>query len=95
VKHFQPQLVELHNYSNAHSVQQKTYNWTTLNHKVFSKLAMQTSPKDIKDCVEMVPETVERVLFTLRYKLDEYSGRKKARKIASAQRRSMQEMRIP
>ena len=84
VKHFQPQLVDLHNYSNAHSVQQKTYNWSTLNHKVFSKLGMQTSPKDIKDCVEMVPETVERVLFTLRYKLDEYSGRKKARKIASA-----------
>jgi hypothetical protein len=95
VKHFHPQLVDLHNYSNAHSVQQKTYNWTTLNHKVFSKLSMQTSPKDMKDCVEMVPETVERVLFTLRYKLDEYSGRKKARKIASAQRRSMQEMRIP
>jgi len=65
-------------------VQQKTYNWTTLNHKVFSKIALQTSTKDIKDCVEMVPEAVERVLFTLRYKLDEYSGRKKARKIASA-----------
>ena len=84
VKHFQPQLVDLHNYSNAHSVQQKTYNWNTLNNKVFSKIGMQTSLKDIKDAVEMMPETVERVLFTLRFKLDEYSGRKKARKIASA-----------
>ena len=49
----------------------------------------------MKDCVEMVPEAVERVLFTLRYKLDEYNARRKARKVASAQRRSMQEMQIP
>ena len=31
VKHFVPHIVELHNYSAAHSVSQKTYNWNTLN----------------------------------------------------------------
>ena len=40
VKHFLPQLVELHNYSNAHSVQQKTYNWNTLNQKVLKKMSL-------------------------------------------------------
>ena len=31
VKHFFPSMVELHNYSQAHSQSQKTYNWNTLN----------------------------------------------------------------
>lgn len=31
VKHFVPHIVELHNYSAAHSVSQKSYNWNTLN----------------------------------------------------------------
>ena len=31
VHHFIPRLVELHNYSAAHSVRQKMYNWQTLN----------------------------------------------------------------
>jgi hypothetical protein len=30
-KNFFPKYVELHNYPNAHSVQQKIQNWTTLN----------------------------------------------------------------
>jgi len=34
VKHFFPRLVELHNYSAAHSMQQKIYNWETLNRTV-------------------------------------------------------------
>lgn len=70
MKHFLPNIVELHNYSNAHSVQQKTYNWNTLNQKVLKKIGVQISAKEIKDVVEMVPETIERILFTLRYKID-------------------------
>ena len=31
VHHYFPKLVELHNYSNASSVRQKLYNWSTLN----------------------------------------------------------------
>ena len=43
VKHYIPKLVELHNYSAAHSVSQKLYNWNTLNVKVFRKIGMQLS----------------------------------------------------
>ena len=38
VASFFPKLVELHNYSGANSLQQKLYNWNTLNTKVFRKL---------------------------------------------------------
>jgi len=84
VKHFLPQLVELHNYSNAHSVQQKTYNWNTLNQKVLKKMSLQISAPVIKDAVEMVPETIEKILFTLRYKIDQYIQRKKSKRVESA-----------
>ena len=77
MKHYVPHLVELHNYSAAHSIQQKSYNWNTLNQKVLKKLHLQLSPGDIKDLVEMVPETIERVLFTLKFKLNDYVLRKK------------------
>lgn len=80
LKHFLPNIVDLHNYSNAHSVQQKSSNWNTMNQKVLKKINMTLSPKDIKDTVEMVPETVERILFTLRYKIDQYFQKKKTKK---------------
>lgn len=47
VQYFLPRLVEIHNYSAAHSVKQKLYNWSTLNHKVFKKLGFQLSKNDI------------------------------------------------
>ena len=31
VKHYFPKMVDIHNYSNANSMQQKMYNWETLN----------------------------------------------------------------
>ena len=34
VKNYIPKIVDLHNYSSAHSVNQKTYNWNTLNCKI-------------------------------------------------------------
>ena len=77
VKHFCPHLVELHNYSNASSIQQKANNWNTMNQKVLKKFNLQLSPKDIKDAVEMVPEAIERILLTLRIKIDQYLQRKK------------------
>ena len=35
VRHYFPKLVDLHNYSAAHSVSQKKYNWITLNSTFF------------------------------------------------------------
>ena len=51
---------------------------------VLKKINMTLSPKDIKDAVEMVPETVERILFTLRYKIDQYFQKKKQKRVESA-----------
>ena len=62
VKHFFPHLVEIHNYSAAHSVSQKTYNWNTLNQKVFKKIGFTLTKKDIDDAVNCVPDTVEKIL---------------------------------
>jgi hypothetical protein len=65
VKQYVPHLVELHNYSAAHSVSQKTYNWNTLNQKVFKKLGFTILKKDIEDSVNCVPDTIERILHLL------------------------------
>ena len=48
-----------------------------MNQKVLKKFNLQLSPKDIKDAVEMVPEAIERILLTLRIKIDQYLQRKK------------------
>ena len=66
VKHFYPHLVELHNYSPAHSISQKTYNWNTLNQKVFKKLGFTLLKKDIEDAVNCVPDTIEKILKVLK-----------------------------
>lgn len=87
MKHYLPHIVDLHNYSNAHSVQQKSANWNTLNQKVLKKVNMSLTPKDIKDAVEMVPETIERILFTLRTKIEQYHQKKKQKRVESAQNR--------
>ena len=65
VKHYFPHLVEIHNYSAAHSVSQKTYNWNTLNQKVFKKIGFMLSKKDIDDAVNCVPDIVEKILKVL------------------------------
>ena len=76
IKHFHPKLIDLHNYPAAHSVQQKANNWNTLNTRAFKKLGFQISKKDIENVVACSPEAVERVLLTVRYKLDEYRNSK-------------------
>ena len=70
VKHFIPKLVEMHNYSQAHSVSQKTYNWNTLNVKILKKLGLNLSKKEIEDIVAMAPDSIEKVLFALKMSID-------------------------
>ena len=45
---------------------------------------MNLSPKDIKDAVEMVPETIERILYTLRCKIEQSFQKKKQKRVESA-----------
>lgn len=51
VKHFFPKLVELHNYTPAHSTQQKLSNWSTLNRQVylFSTQTVMQTPHCLSD----------------------------------------------
>lgn len=74
VKHFVPGLVDIHNYSTAHSMQQKLYNWNTLNQKVFRKMGFLLSKSDIDKVTSCVPEAIERALRVVQLKLGEYSA---------------------
>jgi hypothetical protein len=50
-------------------------------------MALYISAPVIKDAVEMVPETIEKVLFTLRYKIEQYIQKKKQKRVESAGRK--------
>jgi hypothetical protein len=41
VAHYHPKLVEMHNYSAAHSIRQKMYNWQTLNRAFRGRVQLQ------------------------------------------------------
>ncbi|CAD8059369.1 unnamed protein product [Paramecium sonneborni] len=69
VQHYIPRIVDIHNYSLAHSVQQKQYNWNTLNTKVFRKMGFQITQKDIDAVISVVPEAVERILKVVQVKI--------------------------
>ncbi|CAK60270.1 unnamed protein product (macronuclear) [Paramecium tetraurelia] len=77
VYHYLPKLVEKHNYPQAHSIQQKQYNWSTLNLKVFKKLGFQLSKNDIDSVIACSPEAVERVLKLLQIKIEKYLEQQK------------------
>jgi len=72
VAHFLPKLVEIHNYSPAHSATQKMYNWNTLNQKVFKKIGFQLSKTDVDNVINCQPEAVERVLRLVQLKVEKF-----------------------
>lgn len=72
VAHYFPHMVELHNYSQANSLQQKTYNLTTLNNRVLRRLGYQMTEVETDDVSKAVPGAIERVLHTLQLKIARY-----------------------
>jgi len=72
IHYFFPRLVELHNYSASNSVDQKNYNWKTLNNKVFKKMGFMLSPTDIEAVVTCKKHAIERVLLLMQAKIAEY-----------------------
>ncbi|EAR83434.2 sperm flagellar protein (macronuclear) [Tetrahymena thermophila SB210] len=80
ISHYCPKLVEVHNYSQAHSVTQKLYNWNTLNQRVLKKMGFQISKNDIDCIINAVPDAVERVLKVCQIKLDKYLDDQKKKK---------------
>ena len=66
IKHYIPKLVDLHNYSQAHSVAQKVTNWNTLSLKVFKKIGFSLSKQEVDALVHLAPDAVERMLLNLK-----------------------------
>lgn len=62
IKQYLPSFVELHNYSAAHSMTQKLYNWNTLNTKVLKKLNLPLSKKEIEAIVTCQQGVIEQLL---------------------------------
>ncbi|CAK58506.1 unnamed protein product (macronuclear) [Paramecium tetraurelia] len=81
VQHYIPRIVDIHNYSLAHSVQQKQYNWNTLNTKVFRKMGFQITQKDIDAVIAVVPEAVERILKVVQVKISMFLDNKEQNQI--------------
>ncbi|XP_017551971.1 sperm flagellar protein 1 [Pygocentrus nattereri] len=71
VKYFYPKLVDVHNYTPAHSTQQKLSNWNTLNRKVFSKLNFHIPEDTVKKIALSTPGSIEPVLCALRERLED------------------------
>ena len=82
VKHFISREVDLHNYSQAHSVTQKVYNWNTLNLKVLKKLGFQLSKKEIENVVNMVPDAIEVILYKLKVRIDMVAQQRESARVA-------------
>lgn len=72
VHHYFPRLVELHNYSSANGIQQKLYNWNTLNQKAFRRLGFMISKQDCEAISTCQPGAIERVLKLVKLRIAKY-----------------------
>ncbi len=71
VKHFLPNLVEMHALTPALNLQQKLANWGVLNSKVFSKFGLNVPLNITQNICNCRPGYVEVFLYNLRIKIDE------------------------
>ena len=67
-----PTMVELHNYTNAHSISQKMYNFETLNNRVLRKFGFQITKPTVERIVHCEAGVIETVLNSLQYKMAKY-----------------------
>ena len=69
-------MVELHNYQNASSRQQKLTNWNTLNRKVLSKFGFVIPQDVLENIIKAELKDVQLFLFGLRRVIeDKLKGR--------------------
>ncbi|CAM9172978.1 unnamed protein product [Choristocarpus tenellus] len=78
VAYYFPKMVELHNYAAANSLDQKMYNWNTLNEKVLKKMQYQISKAELDSIVHCKSGEIEKVLYTLQLKMAKHRARMKA-----------------
>ena len=84
VKHYFPKLVELHNYSAAHGVSQKLYNWRTLNQKVLRRLGLKLDAAEMDAIARAEPGYIEALLVRLMKKMEKHKKRAMSRSAGSA-----------
>ncbi|KAK9838150.1 hypothetical protein WJX81_004390 [Elliptochloris bilobata] len=77
VHHYFPKLVELHNYSLAHGLAQKQYNWSTLNQRVFRRLGFVVAKAECEAIALCEPGAIERVLKLVRARIAGYAERQR------------------
>lgn len=63
ISHFNPKLVELHNYPPANALNKKINNWNTLHLKSLKKLGISLTKQQIEDIANSIPGAVEEVLY--------------------------------
>lgn len=71
VRHYLPDMVDMHNYSVSNSFSHKKANWGQLNKRVLCALKLDLPEKVIMDLCNGKPGVVEVLLFQLRLKIDE------------------------
>lgn len=69
-----PKFVELHNYSKAHSISQKKYNWNTMNEKVFKRIGFKIDNKNIEEVVNCKFLGLEKILYTFRLQFNKFQN---------------------
>ena len=71
IHHYLPNLVDLHNYSSANSLEYKKSNWLTLNKKVLSQFGLDLSDVIITGLSNGKPGLIEVLLYNVRFKIDD------------------------
>ena len=89
VHHFFPKLVELHNYSPANALNQKLYNWNTLNQKVLRKLGYLVADEAIQGVINNKTGYAEWVLNELKGKIELYAAQRAGPNVANAMTATM------
>ncbi|XP_070212529.1 sperm flagellar protein 1-like isoform X3 [Littorina saxatilis] len=70
IKYYFPRMVDLHNYTPAHSSKQKQENWYLLNRRVLQNLDLDLSEDVIRALSNAKAKVVEKVLMMLRNQID-------------------------
>ena len=77
MKHYYPKMVDIYNYREASSTEQKLVNWNTLCLKVFRKIGFSITKNELENVVNSKPKAIENVLWKLYNKLAENGKVKK------------------
>lgn len=71
IGYYLPNLIDLHNYSSANSLEHKKSNWRTLNKKVLTEFGLEIPDVIITGLSNGKPGLIEVLLHNLRFKIDE------------------------